>query len=538
MKRTTLLIVGGGTGGTAAAIAAGELGLQVILTEETNWIGGQLTAQGVPPDEHPWIEKIGATERYRRFRKLIRRKYIATPGLRAALYSRRFNPGGGWVSALCFEPHIGEAVLREMLPRSVEVLYRRKPVGVELTGDRIVAVTLWNLETGADERIEADWVIDATELGDLLPLAGVEYVIGAESRKKTGEPHAPEVAQADNVQGITWCFRAAFHPERTEPELPDLDDAVYDRWKSYHPQFTFANPWPGPLLNFEVLHAHTGEPRTLPLFRADGDPYALFTYRQQVDPTKWRLKRVASTLVNWPQNDYFAKSILDVDLPGSRSSFPGASGPVTETRVKDSIALSLSLLRWLQTEAPRHDGGVGYPELALDAEAFPSTPGVPPGFALYPYIRESRRILSMSTVREQDVSAEANPGRDRAPSFADSIGIGAYRLDLHPSTNGANTIDTSSLPFEIPLGLIVPIRMKNLLAAAKNVGTTHLTNGCYRLHPVEWNLGEVAGLLVAYCHRRKVDPQSMWGSPQEFQVMVEGQAIRRQWPPDMKLHAL
>ncbi|MGG2474547.1 FAD-dependent oxidoreductase, partial [Rhizobium sp. BR5] len=33
----------------------------------------------------------------------------------------------------------------------------------------------------------------------------------------------------------------------------------------------------------------------------------------------------------------------------------------------------------------------------------------------------------------------------------------------------------------------------------KNIGTTHITNGCYRLHPVEWNIGEVAGMLAAYC---------------------------------------
>ena len=54
-------VVGGGTGGFAAALAACRNGMRVILTEETDWIGGQLTAQGVPPDEHPWIELFGCT---------------------------------------------------------------------------------------------------------------------------------------------------------------------------------------------------------------------------------------------------------------------------------------------------------------------------------------------------------------------------------------------------------------------------------------------------------------------------------------------
>jgi hypothetical protein len=45
------------------------------------------------------------------------------------------------------------------------------------------------------------------------------------------------------------------------------------------------------------------------------------------------------------------------------------------------------------------------------------------------------------------------------------------------------------------LGALIPIRMENLLPAAKNIGTTHITNGCYRMHPVEWNIGEAAGAL-------------------------------------------
>jgi len=535
VSKTTLLIVGGGTGGVAAAIAAASLGIEVILTEETVWLGGQLTAQGVPPDEHPWIEQTGCTARYREFRDRVRAAVRAMPDLREEFRSvTDLNPGGGWVSRLCFEPAVGEAVLRDMLPESVEVRLRRKPVASHVEGDRVVSVTLWNLDTDDDENIEADWVIDATELGDLLPLTGTEYVSGAESRAETGEPNAPEQAEPNNVQGLTWCFRAAIG----QPGAGHEPTANYDFWRSYVPQFTFGNPWPGPLLGFDVLHAHTGEPRTLPLMRDDGDFYALFPYRQQVDPAKWTTAKKASTLVNWPQNDYFLDSIIDVDPVGSRSRLPGAGGPVSEARLLKSIELSLALMHWLRTEAPRHVGGVGYPELEFDASAFPSAEGIHAGFALYPYIRESRRIRSLTTVREQDVSTDAHPGRDRAPSFADSIGIGAYRLDLHPSTNGANTIDTSSLPFEIPLGLIIPVRMRNLLAAAKNVGTTHLTNGCYRLHPIEWNLGEVAGLLVAYCAEKRLEPQQVHGHPAEFQSLVEAQGIRRSWPEHLELRPL
>ena len=58
--KADLVIVGGGLGGIAAALAACDRGLRVLLTEETDWIGGQVTAQGVPPDEHEWIEQYGS----------------------------------------------------------------------------------------------------------------------------------------------------------------------------------------------------------------------------------------------------------------------------------------------------------------------------------------------------------------------------------------------------------------------------------------------------------------------------------------------
>jgi len=92
--RTDVLVVGGGLGGVAAALAALEAGRSVVLTEQYAWLGGQLTSQAVPLDEHSWIEQFGATARYRRLREGIRdhyrRWYPLTPAARA---DRTLNPG-------------------------------------------------------------------------------------------------------------------------------------------------------------------------------------------------------------------------------------------------------------------------------------------------------------------------------------------------------------------------------------------------------------------------------------------------------------
>src|SRR5688500_10788211 len=73
--RFDVALVGRGTGGCAAALAALRNGMRVIMTEETDWVGGQLTSQLVPPDEHPWIEMFGATQLYRSYRNGVRDYY-------------------------------------------------------------------------------------------------------------------------------------------------------------------------------------------------------------------------------------------------------------------------------------------------------------------------------------------------------------------------------------------------------------------------------------------------------------------------------
>src|SRR5690348_12529944 len=207
-----LVIIGGGLGGCAAALAAARNGLRVILTEETDWVGGQLTSQAVPPDEHAWIESFGATRSYSEYRDRVREYYRRNyPLTEAARRGRYLNPGNGRVSRLTHEPRVSLAVLEEMLAPFVSggrliCLLRHTPVNADIHGDFVRAVTVRDLETGSKRSISAAYFLDATEQGDLLPLARVEYVTGSESSKETGEPHAPPEARPANIQSFTYCF--------------------------------------------------------------------------------------------------------------------------------------------------------------------------------------------------------------------------------------------------------------------------------------------------------------------------------------------
>lgn len=502
-QRYDVAIIGGGTGGVAAALAAARTGKCVVITEETDWIGGQLTQQAVPPDENPWVESFGGTRSYLGYRALVRDYYRRNYPLTATARSRvDLNPGNAGVSRICHEPKVSFAVLNELLAcytstGQVTVLLNSKAKSADVEGDRVRAVTVASTKTGDEITLTGTYFLDATETGELLPLTGTEYVTGFESQETTGEPHAPSEYQPQNMQSFTCCF-AMDHLDGEDHTIEKPE--MYDFWRSYVPDLTPS--WPGPILDWAYTHPISLDPNVRTI-HPEGDTRGDFwTYRRIVDRTNFEPGTFASDicLVNWPQIDYWLGNLFEV------------SDEEAEEHLRKGKQLSLSLLYWMQTEATRPDGGTGWPGLRLR----PDVVGTEDGLAKYPYIRESRRITAEFTVVEQHVGTDARmdlTGDSReeveAERFFDSVGIGSYRIDLHPSSGGDNYIDISSLPFQIPLGSLIPQRMENLLPACKNLGVTHITNGCYRLHPVEWNIGESAGALAAFCIDKRTVPRQV-----------------------------
>lgn len=531
--RCDVAVIGGGTGGCAAAIAALRNGMRVILTEETDWIGGQLTSQAVPPDEHVWIESFGCTRLYREYRNAVREYYRRNYPLTEAARTRwNLNPGNltSLWGGLSHEPRVTLAVLGEFLAPYIStgqltVFLRHRPVAADVSADQVRTVTVTDIENGRERTVHANYFLDATEMGELLPLTRTEYVTGFESRGQTGEPHAPERAQPKNIQAFTWCLAVDYIPG----EIYTIDKPEeYEFWRDLKPALN--PPYSGKLLDLNYSDPATLKPRFIPL-----DPEAEYQrgerggwwgYRRLADRRNFQsgAYQTSITMLNWPQNDYYFGNIFDV--------------PAEEVarNLKRSKQLSLSLLYWIQTEAPRPDGGRGWPGVRVR----PDIVGTEDGFAKYPYVREGRRIQAEFTVTELHVGTDARAkatGKRReeltAEQFPDSVGVGYFRIDLHPSSGGDNYIDFSSLPFQIPLGALIPKRMENLLPACKNLGLTHLTNGCYRLHPVEWNIGESAGLVAAHAVQTKNPPRRIRNTEKllkEFQSKIVDQGVMIAWP--------
>ncbi|MFQ3672880.1 MAG: FAD-dependent oxidoreductase [Aggregatilineales bacterium] len=467
-------IIGGSLGGVAAADPASVH--PCLLTEEAVWLGGQLTAQGVSaPDEHAYIETFGAPASYLRLRAAIRQTYIEREGAPAIMAESvlgpnlPLNPGNGWVSRLCFLPARAAALFEQQLPVA---RLRGRVVSAEAEGGHVRSVTVEDA-SGAQHRIRARYFLDATDTGELLPLADVPFVTGAEARADTGEPHAHLMARPRESQGFTFCFAVEFcaGEDHTIPK-PEGYEAFRD-----------------------------SQPYTLSPLGRDGQPvvYRMFDTSEQGNLPFWSYRRLHDgallggndiALINWISNDYHGGDILHA-APDERARY-----------LDEAKRLSLGFLYWLQTECPRDDGGYGYPELKLR----PDVMGTADGLSQQPYIRESRRIVACTRIAEQDITAEHNDGA-RARHVEDSVGVGWYAMDLHPCVgNPSVSMYAPTRPFQIPLRALLPAMGGNLIAACKNIGTTHLTNGAYRLHPIEWAIGEAAGTLAAFCVEHDLTP--------------------------------
>ncbi|NDD30595.1 MAG: FAD-dependent oxidoreductase, partial [Proteobacteria bacterium] len=406
---TDVLVVGGGVGACAAAWAALRRGHRVVMSEPTDWIGGQLTSQAVPPDEHPWIEQTGCTRSYRRLRDEIRVHYKRFYPLSAkARAVQHLNPGNGFVSAICHEPRVSLSVLESFLRpyqagRRLTLLLEHAPESAEIDGDHVRAVTLrhrggapplalGHSPDGERVTVRARYVVDATELGDLLPLAGIEHVTGAESHAETGEPHAPAVARPDNMQAISWCFVIDHDPHGDHTIERPRD---YSFWRDYDPALT--PPWGSNLLSFSATHPITLDPvvRTFDPVnpKPERGPMDLWTFRRIADRASFVDGAYESdiVLVNWPQIDYIPGNVIGVTPEEQVKHYEGAR------------QLSLSMLYWMQTEAPRADGGTGWRGLRLRGDVT----GTADGLAKAAYIRESRRIRGRFTVKEQHVGLDA-----------------------------------------------------------------------------------------------------------------------------------
>ncbi len=182
-----LLVIGGGASGTTAGIQAARMGVETLIIEETQWLGGMLTAAGVSAIDGNHFLPSGL---WGEFRGKLYEYYGGAQALAT-----------GWVSHTLFEPSIGDRVLKELAKEEgLDVWF---DAGWEHIGKKEGYWLVDVLHKGKRKKVNAKLLIDATELGDVLAAVGVDYRIGMNSREETGEVFASKVAN-DIIQDMTY----------------------------------------------------------------------------------------------------------------------------------------------------------------------------------------------------------------------------------------------------------------------------------------------------------------------------------------------
>jgi len=424
-NQVDILIVGGGAGGTSAGIQAARMGVQVQILEPTSWLGGMLTSAGVSAIDGNHEMPSGI---WGEFRQKLRDHYGGAKALAT-----------GWVSHTLFEPSIGNQILQEMasIPH-LNIAFNAQYTDVKKDGSG------WQVtytQKGRTYTTLAKILIDATEIGELLPLVGADFRLGMDSKEDTGEKEAPEKANGI-VQDLTYVLI-----------LEDVGQTkgrrgLVKKPKNYDPK------------NYECACK-----------REDGEMFGgVSNCQQMLDYGKLPNNKY---MMNWPNcgNDFY----LD---------WPSLSASERTKRLEEAKQFTQGFVYYIQNE-------LGFKNLRV-AEEFPTKDNFP----MIPYDREARRVKGKVFLTVDHLERPYD-----FQLFRTGIAVGDYPIDHHhdknPNAPEIEFINIKVPSYNVPLGSLVPADLENFIVAEKNISVSNIVNGATRLQPVVLGIGQAAGALGA-----------------------------------------
>ena len=483
-----VVIAGGGMGGCGAAIQAARMGASVLVVEPTYVLGGQSISGGVATMDDLSTIKSGV---YLEFVKRLTNHYAA---LGKSIGTCYWSAG-----TVAFEPFVGQKILSEMLAEckpAPQIVYHAEVVAVAKDGARVTGVTLKTPD--GEQRVSCKMLIDATEYGDVLPLAGAAY--------RSGNFVSTSGIGESMIQDITWTAVIRKYPDgvpdhlRPKTPLPGYGQAKQN-YEGYVTKdgFDFQGVYPVKLpVNFVTHNGYRGLPDSF----LPGD----------YDGAQENWAKISKTSVNWG-NDY----------PGTYRWMNGQFGlpasyledrAVRVQAEREALIKTLHFIYYIQNElgepwsVDEHEYGE-LPAVAADLPDEWKTIAryLPPA----PYVRECRRVVGDFTLTAYDLHDSSLSWRNGLGNrdLPDAIAVGGYIIDLHHSATdadlekewGEQAASVKRLepcgPFQAPLRALIPSGVEGLLAAEKNLSMTRLASGALRLQPTCMMTGQAAGALAA-----------------------------------------
>ncbi|HKR82203.1 MAG TPA: FAD-dependent oxidoreductase [Candidatus Saccharimonadales bacterium] len=496
-KSYDVLVVGSGPGGIAAAIQAARMGEHVAVLEETDWVGGQMTAAdvGTMDEGNPAVRKSGiygefvqrATDYYRSRGKSMGTCYFAT-------------------NTLCVDPHDGQVILRQMLGQEGNnlTLYTGTHVSDVIKQNNTVVGVRAN-----GKRFDSKVLIDSEQYGDVLAQASARYRVG------NTLSDAPNASPNACVQDITYSPVMKYYPNGVPTSLviktppPGYDPEVLKRFakvltKDGHGLVVEAGKLKlqGDPLAFPAYASYRG----LPDLSNPADADAL-----QQDGHF--ITRTALNLGNdYPLNGRLSTKYL-TDL--SFRAHSNAQAELLSLQLIYYIQHDLGFTNWSIANDEGYDQNYNkthhYPELK-GYEAFEDL------MPQLPYVREGRRAVGEYTLSGKDLYSSQTDPKHIVPR-ADSVAVGYYAMDLHdcrfPASLEGGLDDTSYIreykggPYEVPIGTLIPQGMNGLLVTDNNISVSREANGATRVQPTAMAIGQAAGALAALSIHNHEQPHSV-----------------------------
>ncbi|MCL1875362.1 MAG: FAD-dependent oxidoreductase [Synergistaceae bacterium] len=514
-----VVIVGGGASGVVAAIQAARMGVNVAIVEESGWIGGQATGAGVATMDDNNRTRFGL------YGEFIERaaKYYKT-------YGKSVSTGMFGAGTISFEPAVGQKIFYEMLKEAgrVDVRLNSRAKAAILEGNRVVGARFQRDDLFPFE-LRAHVFIDATEQGDFIPLTGAKY--------RAGNCISPALNLNAQIQDMTQVAIIKRWSRDTSGEMPDKlkINVMPPEYENYVDIFrnvvaVDGSSWGAGGYPFDVPshNAYRGLPDIDCPLPVDNS-----------DPNTWA--NITRTGINWA-NDY------------PHSNREGLTVRYLEDRahrkeVNRRAALrTLQFIYYYQNELNQSDWTVdisqGYDEGFINATSWQTWiynddeikdmgkiyGEVLKHFPPFPYVRESRRLLGLYTLRFDDVKRVKKLGR-ATKNFPSSMALGEYQVDLHAGR--ANEFleseldeDYSKFPttwvgsegiYQVPFEVFIPETVDGLIAAEKNISVSRMVNGTTRLHPIVMHVGQAAGTIAALSAKERVNPRELV----PFDVQIE-----------------
>lgn len=522
-----VVVAGAGTGGWGAAVQAARMGAKVLLLEETDWIGGQMSAAAVTSmDEGGIWGKNPVRERglYREFHEsIVNHYYTQDKDPFCAYHFNRQSEGG-------YEPRIARGVLYGLIQETrqrhlpddrqpvLDLCVRTKVTAVEKQENTVrgVKVEEWTENGSRSKTIKCRTLVDATEYGDVLPLAGARYRLGISTSDK--------LVATSPLQEHTWVGVIREYPGGVPEHLK------------------IKSPPPG----FELME------KRFKNYRLDG-ARAVKKAKGDKTPRHW------SVYVDWRGMVDSARDTIGepTEQWHTRCGLNGGNDyPVTAATIEDlqqryrdelgGINKTLGIIYWFQHTlglpwAVAEDEGYYSPlnaqfmkERGVREDLIPIAARLPQ----HPYVRECRRLIGVETIRGTDIYTR-DRGQEQGRHWPDAVAINDYSIDLHGTRDQIEKdLDepdyvNATGPFQIPFGVFIPERIDGLLPAEKNFSQSRLVNGATRLQPSTMLAGQAVGAIAALSVERKVPARQLNIIDVQTALLASGDTLVSQWYSDV-----